>query len=205
MFDHFDRSEGLAAIYPAMMNSIFALIALGYSPSHPLTARQIDEFSRFEIEDSETLRLQPCLSPVWDTAIALFALMEANVSPADPGLQKTIRWLLQNQILGGGDWQIKNRDAAPGGWAFEFRNDFYPDVDDTAFVLMALQNTSYSDQPRLAEAIELGMDWMVSMQNRDGGSGASDRENERVFLKHLLITDQTAMSVPSPPYVHTRI
>src|SRR5437867_9650238 len=155
MFDHFDRSEGLAAIYPAMMNSIFALIALGYSPCHPLTARRIDEFSRFEIEDCETLRLQPCLSPVWDTAIAFFALMEANVSPADPGLQKTIRWLLENQILGGGDWQIKNPDAAPGGWAFEFRNDFYPDVDDTAFVLMALQNTSYTDQPRLAEASSL--------------------------------------------------
>jgi len=205
MFDHFDRSEGLAAIYPAMMNSIFALIALGYSPSHPLTARQIDEFSRFEIEDSETLRLQPCLSPVWDTAIALFSLMEANVSPADPGLQKTIRWLLENQILGGGDWQIKNRDAAPGGWAFEFRNDFYPDVDDTAFVLMALQNTSYSDQPRLAEAIELGMDWMVSMQNRDGGWGAFDRDNDRAFLNHIPFADHNAMLDPSSPDVTARV
>ena len=205
MFDHFDRSEGLAAIYPAMMNSIFALIALGYSPSHPLTARQIDEFSRFEIEDSETLRLQPCLSPVWDTAIALFSLMEANVSPADPGLQKTIRWLLENQILGGGDWQIKNPDAAPGGWAFEFRNDFYPDVDDTAFVLMALQNTSYTDQPRLAEAIELGMDWMISMQNRDGGWGAFDRDNDRGFLNHIPFADHNAMLDPSSPDVTARV
>ena len=205
MFDHFDRSEGLAAIYPAMMNSIFALIALGYSPRHPLTARQIDEFSRFEIEDCETLRLQPCLSPVWDTAIAFFALMEANVSPADPGLQKTIRWLLENQILGGGDWQIKNPDAAPGGWAFEFRNDFYPDVDDTAFVLMALQNTSYTDQPRLAEAIELGMDWMVSMQNRDGGWGAFDRDNDRAFLNHIPFADHNAMLDPSSPDVTARV
>src|SRR2546425_49870 len=88
MLEHFERSEGLAAIYPAMMNSIFALMALGYSPGHPITARQIDEFSRFEIEEIDTLRVQPCVSPVWDTAIAAFALLEANTAPADIGLQK---------------------------------------------------------------------------------------------------------------------
>src|SRR5205809_80101 len=205
MFDHFDRSEGLAAIYPAMMNSIFALIALGYSPSHPLTARQIDEFSRFEIEDSETLRLQPCLSPVWDTAIALFSLMEANVSPADPGLQKTIRWLLENQILGGGDWQIKNRDASPGGWAFEFRNEFYPDIDDTAFVLMALENIAYPDRERLNQAVGLGMTWLASMQNKDGGWGAFDRDNDRAILNQIPFADHNAMLDPSSPDVTARV
>ena len=205
MLDHFERSEGLAAIYPAMMNSIFALIALGYSPNHPMTARQIDEFSRFEIEDAETIRLQPCLSPVWDTAIALFALKEANADHADPTLQKTVRWLLENQILGGGDWQIKNRDASRGGWAFEFRNDFYPDVDDTAFVLMALQDISYPDQARLAEAINVGMDWMVSMQNRDGGWGAFDRDNNRAFLNHIPFADHNAMLDPSSPDVTARV
>jgi len=205
MLEHFERSEGLAAIYPAMMNSIFALIALGYSPTHPVTARQIDEFSRFEIEDSETIRLQPCLSPVWDTGIALFALMEANADPADPTLQKTVRWLLDNQILGGGDWQIKNRDGAPGGWAFEFRNDFYPDVDDTAFVLMGLQDISYSDQPRLAEAIHVGIEWLLSMQNRDGGWGAFDRDNDRAFLNHIPFADHNAMLDPSSPDVTARV
>src|SRR3989442_967164 len=88
MMDHFERSEGLAAIYPAMMNSIFASMALGYPPDHPVTARQIDEFSRFEIEEPDTLRVQPCLSPVWDTAIAVFALLEAGTSPADVVLRK---------------------------------------------------------------------------------------------------------------------
>ena len=204
MMQHFERSEGLAAIYPAMMNSIFALMALGYSPDHPVTARQIDEFSRFEIEEPDTIRLQPCLSPVWDTAIAAFALLEAGASPADAGLRKATEWLLENQILGSGDWQIKNGDAEPGGWAFEFRNDFYPDVDDTAFVLMALQNVSYPDQPRLARAVEVGTEWMISMQNKDGGWGAFDRDNDRTFLNQIPFADHNAMLDPSSPDVTAR-
>jgi squalene-hopene/tetraprenyl-beta-curcumene cyclase len=205
MLQHLERSEGLAAIYPAMMNSIFALMCLGYSPDHPITARQIDEFSRFEIEEIDTLRVQPCVSPVWDTAIAAFSLLEANAAPADIGLRKATEWLLRNQILGGGDWQIKNRDAEPGGWAFEFRNDFYPDVDDTAFVLMALQGVSYPDQSRLSQAVDLGLKWMVSMQNKDGGWGAFDRDNDRTFLNNIPFADHNAMLDPSSPDVTARV
>ena len=84
------------------------------------------------------MRVQPCISPLWDTAIAMVSLEEAGLDPAHPALLSASRWLVDNQILGPGDWQVKNRNAEPGGWAFEFRNDFYPDVDDTAFVLMAL-------------------------------------------------------------------
>lgn len=205
MLEHFERSEGLAAIYPAMMNSIFASMALGYSPDHPVTARQIDELARFEIEEADTLRLQPCLSPVWDTGIAVFALLEAGTSPADVGLRKAAHWLLQKQILGGGDWQIKNRDGPPGGWAFEFRNDFYPDVDDTAFVLMALQNLSYPDHARLAKAIDVGLKWLVSMQNKDGGWGAFDRDNDHTFLNQIPFADHNAMLDPSSPDVTARV
>jgi squalene-hopene/tetraprenyl-beta-curcumene cyclase len=205
MMEHLERSEGLAAIYPAMMNSIFALMALGHSPDDPITARQIDEFSRFEIEQIDTLRVQPCVSPVWDTAIAAFSLLEANTAPTGAGLQKATEWLLEKQILGGGDWQIKNRDAAPGGWAFEFRNDFYPDVDDTAFVLMALQGVSYPDQARLSQAIDLGLKWMVSMQNKDGGWGAFDRDNDRKFLNNIPFADHNAMLDPSSPDVTARV
>ena len=205
MLGHFERSEGLAAIYPAMMNSIFAAMTLGYSPDHPITARQIEEFSKFEIEEIDTVRVQPCVSPVWDTAIAAFSLIEADVAPTDMGLQKATEWLLRNQILGGGDWQIKNRDAEPGGWAFEFRNDFYPDIDDTAFVLMALEGVSYSDQPRLARAIDVGMKWMVSMQNKDGGWGAFDRDNDRTFLNNIPFADHNAMLDPSSPDVTARV
>jgi squalene-hopene/tetraprenyl-beta-curcumene cyclase len=204
MLDHLERSEGLAAIYPAMMNSIFALMALGCSPSHPVTARQIDELGKFEIEDGHTIRMQPCLSPVWDTAIAAFTLIESE-SACDSALSLSAEWLLKNQILGPGDWQIKNRDAAPGGWAFEFRNDFYPDVDDTAFVLMALQNIPCTDRARLDDAIELGTKWLVSMQNRDGGWGAFDRDNDRSLLNQIPFADHNAMLDPSSPDVTARV
>ena len=156
MVEHLERTEGLAAIYPSMMNSIFALIALGHGPDDPLTNREIKEFSRFEIEDDDTIRLQPCVSPVWDTCIAMVALEEAGWPADHSALVKAAEWLLSKQILGGGDWQIKNKDAEPGGWAFEFRNDFYPDVDDTAFVLMALQRVKFPDEKRMEAAMRRG-------------------------------------------------
>jgi squalene-hopene/tetraprenyl-beta-curcumene cyclase len=205
MLEHLDRSEGLAAIYPAMMNSIFALIALGYPADHPLTARQIHELRRFEIEEPDTIRLQPCLSAVWDTAIALTTLLEAGEPADSEAVRMAVDWLLDKQILGPGDWQIKNRDGAPGGWAFEFRNDFYPDVDDTAFVLMALQGVSYIDQARLTKAIERGVQWMVSMQNKDGGWGAFDRDNNRSLLNQIPFADHNAMLDPSSPDVTARV
>ena len=204
MVEHLERSEGLAAIYPAMMNSIFALMALGRSPLDPATAREIYEFSRLEIEEDTTVRLQPCLSPVWDTAIAAFTLLECE-SRDHAALVKATEWLLDKQILGPGDWQIKNRDAAPGGWAFEFRNDFYPDVDDTAFVLMALQNAPCPDQVRLQQSIDLGIKWLLSMQNRDGGWGAFDKDNDRVFLNNIPFADHNAMLDPSSPDVTARV
>lgn len=209
MLEHFERSEGLAAIYPAMMNSIFALMALGHGPDDPTTAKQIYEFSRFEIEDHDTIRLQPCLSPVWDTAIAVFSLIEAGAVPDETGLQKAGAWLLKNQILGAGDWQIKNRDAAPGGWAFEFRNDFYPDVDDTAFVLMALQEMRGAEGSDpygpYRKSVDLGLKWLVSMQNKDGGWGAFDRDNDRTFLNNIPFADHNAMLDPSSPDVTARV
>ena len=204
MLEHIERTEGLAAIYPAMMNSIFALMALGHGVDDPLTAREIKEFSRFEIEDEETLRLQPCVSPVWDTVIAMVALEEAGVAPNHPALVKAADWILSKQVLGPGDWQVKNRDAEPGGWAFEFRNDFYPDVDDTAFVLMALQRVDFPDKKRMEAAIRRGLQWLLSMQNRDGGWAAFDRDNDRKFLCNIPFADHNAMIDPSTADVTAR-
>jgi squalene-hopene/tetraprenyl-beta-curcumene cyclase len=205
LLDHIERTEGLAAIYPAMMNSIFALMALGHGPDDPLTAREIREFSRFEIEDEETIRMQPCVSPVWDTCIAMVALEEAGVAPDHPALVKSAEWILSKQVLGPGDWQIKNKDAAPGGWVFEFRNDFYPDVDDTAFVLMALQRVEFPDPQRMEAAVRRGIQWLLSMQNRDGGWGAFDRDNNKKILCNIPFADHNAMIDPSTADVTARV
>ena len=205
LLEHMERSEGLATIYPAMMNSIFALVAMGYGPDDPLTCRETREFARFEIEEGDTIRLQPCVSPVWDTAIAMVALEEAGVAPDDPTLVKAADWILSKQILGPGDWQVKNKDADPGGWAFEFRNDFYPDVDDTAFVLMALQRVKFPDGKRMEAAIRRGIQWLLSMQNRDGGWGAFDRDNDRRFLCNIPFADHNAMIDPSTADVTARV
>ncbi|HVO57269.1 MAG TPA: squalene--hopene cyclase [Dongiaceae bacterium] len=205
MLEHIERTEGLAAIYPAMMNSIFALMALGHGPDDPLTYREIKEFSRFEIEEGDTIRMQPCVSPVWDTCIAMVALQEAGVAPDHPALVKAADWLLSKQILGPGDWQVKNKDAEPGGWAFEFRNDFYPDVDDSAFVLMALQRVKFPDEKRMEGAMRRGIQWLLSMQNRDGGWGAFDRDNDRQLLCNIPFADHNAMIDPSTADVTARV
>jgi squalene-hopene/tetraprenyl-beta-curcumene cyclase len=205
VLEHMERSEGLGTIYPAMMNCIFSLVAMGYGPDDPLTCRETREFARFEIEDDETIRLQPCVSPVWDTAIAMVALEEAGVAPDDPALVQAADWILSKQILGPGDWQVKNKDAEPGGWAFEFRNDFYPDVDDTAFVLMALQRVKFPDAKRMEAATRRGVQWLLSMQNRDGGWGAFDRDNDRRFLCNIPFADHNAMIDPSTADVTARV
>ena len=205
LLDHLERTEGLAAIYPAMMNSIFALIALGHGPDDPLTAREIREFARFEIEEEDTIRMQPCVSPVWDTCIAMVALEEAGVPADHPALVKSAEWILSKQVLGAGDWQVKNKDAAPGGWVFEFRNDFYPDVDDTAFVLMALQRVKFPDPARMEAAVRRGIQWLLSMQNRDGGWAAFDRDNNKGFLCNIPFADHNAMLDPSTADVTARV
>jgi squalene-hopene/tetraprenyl-beta-curcumene cyclase len=206
MCERLERSEGLATIYPAMMNSIFALLAEGSDTTDPLVAREIGFLARYEVEveGEDSIRVQPCISPLWDTAIAMVSLEEAGVDPAHPSLVAASRWLVGNQILGPGDWQAKNPNAEPGGWAFEFRNDFYPDVDDTAFVLMALARVADPNPTRLRAAIRRGLAWLVSMQNRDGGWGAFDHENNLQFLNHIPFADHNAMLDPSTADVTAR-
>ena len=205
MLAHMERSEGLAAIYPAMMNSIFALMALGHGPDDPITSREIKEFSRFEMEEGDTIRMQPCVSPVWDTCIAMVSLEEAGLPADHPAIVKAADWMLSKQVLGPGDWQFKNKDAEPGGWAFEFRNDFFPDVDDTAFVLMALQRVKHPDPERMETAVRLGLQWLLSMQNKDGGWGAFDRDNDRKLLCNIPFADHNAMIDPSTADVTARV
>jgi squalene-hopene/tetraprenyl-beta-curcumene cyclase len=135
----------------------------------------------------------------------MVALEEAGVAPDHTALVKAADWILSKQILGPGDWQVKNKDAEPGGWAFEFRNDYYPDVDDTAFVLMALQRVKFPDEKRMEGAVRRGIQWLLSMQNRDGGWGAFDRDNDRKLLCNIPFADHNAMIDPSTADVTARV
>jgi len=204
MLERLERSEGLGTIYPAMMNSIFALFAECGDRTDPLLAREVSFLERYEIEQEGSLRVQPCISPLWDTAIAMVSLEEAGLDPSHEALLRAARWLVRNQILGPGDWRVKNQKAAPGGWAFEFRNDFYPDVDDTAFVLMALSRIGDPQSGPLRAAMRRGLAWLVSMQNRDGGWGAFDHENNLDFLNNIPFADHNAMLDPSTADVTAR-
>jgi squalene-hopene/tetraprenyl-beta-curcumene cyclase len=205
MLERLERSEGLGTIYPAMMNSIYALLAGGGDTTDPLVAREIQFLARYEMEGHDALRLQPCISPVWDTAIAMVSLEEAGLDPEHPSLVSAERWLLDHQILGPGDWQVKNQKAESGGWAFEFQNNFYPDVDDTAFVLMALGHVADPEPARLRSAIRRGLVWLLSMQNSDGGWGAFDHENNLQFLNNIPFADHNAMLDPSTADVTARV
>ncbi|MFY9939393.1 MAG: squalene--hopene cyclase, partial [Silvibacterium sp.] len=139
MLERFEMSDGLGAIYPAMLNAIIALRCLGYSLDDPQVIRAMDEFERLGIDEPDgtahypkpTFRMQPCMSPVWDTAQAVYALGEAGVPRNDPRLLKAADWMLAKEVRHKGDWAVKNPKAQPGGWYFEFNNEFYPDVDDS--------------------------------------------------------------------------
>jgi squalene-hopene/tetraprenyl-beta-curcumene cyclase len=135
----------------------------------------------------------------------MVAVEEAGAPRHHPALIDAARWLLDRQILGAGDWQMTTPDIRPGGWAFELRNDFYPDIDDTAFVLMALRQVAYPDQARMDRAIEAGLAWLLGMQNDDGGWGAFDRNNDCATLTRVPFADHNAMIDPSTADVAARV
>src|SRR3954467_7262287 len=163
MLEPIEMSDGLAAIYPAIMNSIIALRCLGYSTDDPQVIRAIDEFEALGIEEEDTFRMQPCKSPVWDTAYAAFALGEAGVSSSDPRMISIGEWLLQKQVTHKGDWAVKVKNAAPAGWYFEFNNEFYPDVDDTAMVALGLSKIQVPNERYQHESVQRAIKWVFSM------------------------------------------
>ncbi len=177
-------------IQPPWVYSLIALKALGYSMDHPVMRKGFSGFygeKGFAIEDEGTFRLQSCLSPVWDTALAVLALEEAGLSSDHPALVKAGEWLLNEQIFTGGDWQVRCT-ARPGGWAFEFANDIYPDTDDTAIVMISLMGLDL-DKRRKEHAISRGLEWLLGMQSANGGWGAFDRNNTKALLREIPFAD----------------
>ena len=193
-------------IIPAMLNAMLALRALDYDPADPVVVRGWQALAGFTISDGEAYRVQPCISPVWDTGLAVRALVDAGVSPDDERLIRAASWLLDKQIVSlYGDWAVKNRSGKPGGWAFEFDNAWYPDVDDTAVVAMALGAVEHPDAARVRGAIARAADWVATMQCKTGGWGAFDVDNDQGWLNRIPYGDLKAMIDPSTADVSARV
>ncbi len=183
--------------------SLMALKSLDYGLEHPVIVKGLKGLESFIIEDGATLRLQPATSPVWDTAWAVMALAESGLPAEHPALVKAARWLLNEEIRIGGDWRLKNPETSPGCWAFEFENDLYPDIDDTAVVPRALRKVRLSpaEERDKAAAIVRGMRWVIDMQSSDGGWAAFDRDNNRELLTDIPFADFMTPLDPTSPDV----
>ena len=206
MVERFEGSNGLAAIFPAMLNSLIALKALGYPDDHPLVVRAERELKKLEHETEQTVRVEPCLSPVWDTAIASMCLSESGVPADHPALKRATEWLMAREIRFRGDWQYKNpAKVEPSGWVFEFENKWNPDVDDTAMVLLALRKVPTDDRQKRDECFQRGLKWMMTFQCRDGGWAAFDKDCTKGVLEKVPFADHNAMLDPECADITARI
>ncbi|NUQ29581.1 MAG: squalene--hopene cyclase [Acidobacteriaceae bacterium] len=204
MLERFEKSDGLGAIYPAMLNAIVALRCLGYSMDDPVLIRAVDEFEKLGIDCPEgtedyptpTFRMQPCFPPVWDTAQAIYALGEAGVAKDDPRMIKAADWILSKEVRHKGDWAEKVRNVEPGGWYFEFNNEFYPDVDDTGQVLLALKCVENPRERYQYEVCERALNWIWAMQCKNGGWAAFDKDNTKTIFEQIPFADHNAMLDP---------
>jgi len=203
MLEHFERSGGLGAIFPPMVYALMSLRLLGYADDHPQVARARAELERFEIFEGDSLRLQPCFSPVWDTALAMQA-MAVSGDPDHPALHRAAAWLLDREVRHPGDWRVKRPRAKPGGWCFEYNNEFYPDLDDTAAVITALQYAPGERPAAARAAMDRAIDWMLHMQGSDGGWASFDVDNNRLIFTHVPFADHNAMLDPSTSDITAR-
>ncbi len=194
--ERLNGEDGLGGIYPAMANVLMLYDTLGYAKDHPLrvTARSaIDKLVTIKGGDDWGY-VQPCLSPVWDTSLAAHAMLEVGSSPKEGEVRRANDWLMERQILDvGGDWIANRGHVRPGGWAFQYRNDYYPDVDDTAVVGMAMHR---ADAPGYNEAVSRAAEWVIGMQSEDGGWGAFDADNNNYILEHIPFADHGALLDP---------
>jgi squalene-hopene/tetraprenyl-beta-curcumene cyclase len=202
LLEHSENSEGLGAIFPSMVYMLVVLRLLGYPEDHPMVVKGHKELRDFYIEEGDTIRLQPCVSPVWDSGIALHALAETGISPASESVQRGTQWLLDMEVRFASDWQRKVREVEPSGWFFEFSNPHYPDTDDTAMAVMSLKRLG---GPKAADAVRRGVAWLLAFQNSDGGWAAFDKTESRPILESIPFADHNAMQDPSCPDITGRV
>ncbi len=196
VLDHQETTGDWGGIQPAMLNSVLALHCLGYANDHPAVAKGLEALANFCIEGDNELVLQSCVSPVWDTALALKALVDSGVPTDHPALVKGAQWLLDREVRKPGDWKIKSPELEPGGWAFEFLNDWFPDVDDSGFVMMAIKEIKAKDEKAKEAAIVRGINWCLGMQSKNGGWGAFDKDNTKHLLNKIPFADLEALIDP---------
>lgn len=188
-----EGSDGLGAIFPAMLNGLIALKTLRYSREHPLFVKAQRDFEGLFVDDPHDFRIQPCLSPVWDTAINLVALLESGIDPQSAEIQRAVAWLSAQEVRTPGDWCVQNPGIEPSGWAFEFGNRFYPDTDDTMMVLSALARAGLRDGPLFSR----GLRWLLSFQCSDGGWAAFDKDVMQRWLEDVPFADHNAILDPT--------
>jgi squalene-hopene/tetraprenyl-beta-curcumene cyclase len=219
MREHFRDSDGVGAIFPPMVYTCIGLRCLGVADIDPEMLWALKQLNDLKIEEGDTIRLQPCFSPVWDTALSTIALADAGMPARSDAVQRSVRWLLKKEVRQPGDWSRSNPGVTPAGWFFEYRNGFYPDTDDTAMVLMALARSRFDEKARPRthdlfvenelppddEATERGVRWLLAMQNSDGGWAAFDRNINCEILTKVPFADHNAMLDPSCPDITARV
>jgi squalene-hopene/tetraprenyl-beta-curcumene cyclase len=191
-----EPSGDWAGIIPGMLNSMLALHCLGYSNDHPIMRRGLEAMDRFGMDEGASFHIQPCVSPTWDTALAIIGLIDSGMAADAKPVRRAAEWLMSRQVFKYGDWAIKNRAGKPGGWAFEFYNDNYPDVDTSGAVICALDRACTGDENEKRHAIRAGIEWVVSMQSKNGGWGAFDVDNNLELLNKIPYGDLKAMIDP---------
>ncbi|GIW87469.1 MAG: squalene-hopene cyclase [Isosphaeraceae bacterium] len=205
MLEHFEGSDGLGAIFPPMIYTIIALDCLGYDRNDELVRWAHQQLDDLFLEDEDGTRIQPCVSPVWDTAIAMIALSDAGLPPNHPALCRAARWILDHEVRTAGDWSIRRPGLEPTGWHFQYRNSHYPDIDDTAMVLLALRRTAAAHDPEARAATQRAVAWLLAMQNRDGGWAAFDVNIDNEVLTKVPFADHNAMLDPSCADITARV
>ena len=200
--ERLNGEDGLGGIYPAMANALMMFDCLGYPPEHPDCRTAAAAVRKLLVVEGERGYAQPCLSPVWDSALACHALMEVGDARLSPAIRRAIEWLASKQVLDTvGDWAATRPGLRPGGWAFQYANPYYPDLDDTAAVALALDRF---DSARYRLAIDRAAEWVVGMQSRNGGWGSFDADNTRSYLNHIPFADHGALLDPPTADVTAR-
>jgi squalene-hopene/tetraprenyl-beta-curcumene cyclase len=197
MRDHMRGEGGIGAIFPAMANAVMALKVLGCDNTDPDMQRGIQAIEDLVLENETETYVQPCVSPIWDTCLSISALSETGVAEEHPAIISAIDWLFEKQVFVRGDWSINAPDLDSGGWAFQFENDFYPDVDDTSMVVMAMIRAGVYKHPEKRRKLAQAVNWVLGMQNPDGGWGAFDIDNHYEYLNNIPFADHGALVDPS--------